>query len=57
MAESYSAERRKALKDQVEARLRPVCTHFSAEEFEKMVEQIVDTQIRGEQRLSKWGAK
>lgn len=55
MADEYEEARRAALKQQVEARLRHLCSHFPADEFDKMVDKIVETQIRGEGRSASWG--
>jgi hypothetical protein len=42
---------------EVKARLRPLCTHFPEYDFDTMVNEIVDTQLRGETRTSTWGTK
>jgi len=54
VADSHD-ERRTILKGQIEARLRPLCSHFPQRDFDRMVEHIVDAQLQGERRAVNWG--
>jgi hypothetical protein len=55
VADGFEETRRTVLRQQIEARLRDLCSHFPADEFDRLVEKIIDTQLRGEQRSATWG--
>lgn len=48
----YISQRKAKIRDAIAQRLRRVCSDMPETEFQQMVEDIADKQLRGERRLS-----
>jgi hypothetical protein len=46
----YSSDRRKAIRADLEQRLKDICSNFSDEEFHKLMELMTDRKLRSERR-------
>ncbi len=49
---SYNSQRKATIREAIAQRLRRVCPHMSETEFQRMVDDMADKQLRGERRLS-----
>lgn len=45
------SHREKAVRDDIARRLKPVCSNFSDDEFQKLVAVMADRQVKRERRL------
>lgn len=45
--------RRDRIRDDIERRVRRACSHFTEEEFQQLVDEMTDRQIRGERRVAR----
>jgi hypothetical protein len=51
---SYNSQRKATIREAIAARLRRVCPNMTETEFQGMVDEMAEKQIRGERRLSDW---
>ena len=49
--EEIHSLREKAVREDIARRLKPVCSNFSDDEFEKLVSVMADRQVKRERRL------
>lgn len=49
--EEIHSRREKVVREDIARRLKPVCTNFSDEEFQKLVTEMADKQVKRERRL------
>ncbi len=48
----YHSQRKATIREAIAARLRRVCSDMPETEFQSLVDEIADKQMRGERRLS-----
>ena len=51
-ARPYDSQRKATIREAIAQRLRRVCPTMTETEFQEMVDDIADKQLRGERRLS-----
>ena len=51
---SYPAHRKKKIRDDIAARLRRVCSDLPETEFQELVDEMADKQLRSERRWNSW---
>lgn len=49
--EEIHSLREKAVREDIARRLKPVCSNFSEDEFQKLVSVMADRQVKRERRL------
>jgi hypothetical protein len=50
----YHSQRKATIREAIAARLRRVCPDMPETEFQTLVDEMAEKQIRGERRLSDW---
>lgn len=50
----YHTQRKATIREAIAARLRRVCPDMTETEFQSLVDEMAEKQLRGERRLSDW---
>lgn len=50
----FQSNRKAKIRDDIAARLRRVCSDLPETEFQQLVDEIADKQLKGERRSSDW---
>jgi hypothetical protein len=50
----YQFQRKAKIREAIAARLRRICPDMTETEFQSMVDEMAEKQLRGERRLSDW---
>jgi hypothetical protein len=50
----YHSQRKASIREAIAARLRRVCPDMTETEFQSLVDEMAEKQLRGERRLSDW---
>ena len=46
--EGFQSGRREMIRDDIARRLRPVCAHYSDDDFQELVESMVEKKLKGD---------